>query len=193
MIAPNQLQSLYQGIDRLLRLDYPENTDEVSLKRHYGAHVDALEMIEAVEVLRFYFKDTEEMLGKAAYRGEKSFDFISELKEDIRSYYLEASSDKEGALRRRKYRTMVVLMLNPLISLFQNMSHADALNQYDEVLDRVIEYISTNEIETRKDDAFVVRHLIQKDIERHNRVTKVVDGILHLRRRHGSRRRKKAA
>lgn len=176
-----------RGINWLLRLDYPSDTSEVGLNRHYGKTVDALEMIDALECLRTMFNDVRRVQGPM-YRGEKEFDFVHDLKQSVEGYFLVGEDMKDGALRRRKYRSMVHLLLNPLIDSFHNLSHEEAMDAYDAVIDDAINQIIDCDHDSAADDAFVVQHLIAKEVARRNRVQATVDGILRLRRR--KRRRK---
>jgi hypothetical protein len=176
-----------RGINWLLRLDYPSDTSELGLKRHYGKTVDALEMIDALEVLRTLFNDVRRVEGPM-YRGEKEFDFVHDVKRAVEGYFFEGQDTKEGALRRRKYRSTVQLMLNPIIDSFHNMSHEEAMEAYDAVIDEAINEIVECEDDSAADDAFVVQHLISREVARRNRIQATVDGILRLRRR--KRRRK---
>lgn len=181
-----------RGISWLLRLDYPSDTSELGLKRHSGKTVNAFEMIDALEVLRTLISDTK-CVSKPMYRGEKEFDFVHDIKQAIEAYFLSArrlfgEQEKDGALRRRKCRSMVHLMLNPIVESFHNMSHEEALEVYDAVIDQAISDIIECDHDAAADDAFVVQHLIAKEVARKNRVQAAVDGIMRLRRR--KRRRK---
>lgn len=176
-----------RGINWLLRLDYPSDTSELGLKRHYGKTVDALEMIDALECLRIMFNDVRRVPGPM-YRGEKEFDFVHDIKLAVEAYYLVGRDDKDSALRRRKYRSMVHLMLNPLIDSFHSLSHEEAMEAYDEIINDAINEIIECDHDSAADDAYVVQHLIAKEVARRNRVQATVDGILRLRRR--KRRRK---
>jgi hypothetical protein len=181
-----------RGIDRLLRLDYPSDTSELGLKRHYGKTVNALEMIDALEVLRSMFNDTRR-IEKPMYRGEKEFDFVHDLKQAIQSYFFESrrlfgEDEKAGILRKRKNRSMVSLLLVPIVHEFQNSTHEEALKAYDALIDDAIATINEHEKDASADDAFVIQHVISNDVARRNRTQAAVDGILRLRRR--KRRRK---
>jgi len=183
-----------RGIDWLLRLDYPSGTSELELKRHSGKTNDALEMIDALEILRVLFSDTRRCIsidGKptAIYRGEKQFDFIHDLKQAIEGQFFAGDDQKSSALLRRKNRSMVVLMLNPIVDLFLRSTHEEALEACDQVIDKAIDRIINCEHDATPDDAFVVQHLIAREVARRNKIQATVDGIMRLRRR--KRRRKK--
>jgi len=180
-----------RGIDRLLRLDFPASTSEIELKRHDGRTVNALEMVEALKVMYRLFSDTSETIGKPMYRGESDFDFTDDIKRGINQYFLVGEDEKHSALRRRKNRTMVVLMLNPLVDLFHHHTHEDMLEQYTGVIDDAIQHIFDSDIEPTADDAFVVRAVITKEIAKRNRIQSAVDGIMRMRRRKKKRKSKK--
>ena len=183
--------SVERGIDHLLRLDFPISNDELDVKRHTGRTVDALEMFDALEAMRDFFEETRGCIGKPMYKKEKEFDFIHDIKEDIKGYFLTGDDSKDSALRRRKYHSMVFLMLNPIVNLFHRDTHKEALERYNSVIDECIEYIKNNESNASAVDAFVVRRLIQKAIQRRNRVEAAVDGIMRLRNRKKRRKKKK--
>ena len=176
-----------RGINWLLRLDYASDTSELGLNRHYGKTVDALEILDALEVLRTMFDETRTVKGPM-YRGEKEFDFVYDLKQAVENHFLAGEDQKEGALRKRKYRSLVALLLNPIIDQFQTTSHEDALNAYDAAIDGAIEEVIGCEHNATADDAFVVQHVIANEVTRRNKIQASVDGIMRLRRR--KRRRK---
>ena len=183
-----------KGIDQLLRLDFPVGT-ELDIKHHTSRTVDSLEMIDALKTIRHFFEDTRGMLvdGKSIpmYRGESEFDFIHDIKLAIKGFFLVGENDKHSALRRRKYRSMVFLMLNPLVDLFQRSTHEEMLAQYGETVDLAITHILDSNITASADDAFVVRHVIQKEVAKRNKIQAAVDGIMRLRRRKKRRKSKK--
>jgi len=172
---------LKTGVNRLLRLDHPQQGE--APEQHAGRTVDAFDMIEAMEVMRKFFEDTEELSGVKMRRGDEDFDYRQDIKDAIKEYYLQGSSDKEGALNRRKYRALVMLLLEPMVDVFKGVPHEQALEMYNDVIDNVIQYIKTSDIVTHADDAFVQRRLIQKEVERRNQVSKAVDGIMALRKK----------
>ena len=180
-----------RGIDQLLRLDCPLSNSEIDLNRHESSTVDGFEILNALEVLREFFKTSAEMLGKPMYKGEKEFDFIHDIKGAIEGYFLAGVDQKQSALLRRKNRSMVVLMLNPIVDKFQHCSHEETLEQYDAIIDESIQFINDHDKDASPDDAYVVRRVIQKTMERKNRVQAAVDGILRLRRRKKKRKSKK--
>lgn len=180
-----------RGIDQLLRLDCPLSDSEIDLTRHESSTVDGFEILNALEVLRDFFKSSAECLGRPMYKGEKEFDFIHDIKGAIEGYFLVGEDQKQSALLRRKNRSMVVLMLNPIVDRFQYKSHEDTLEQYDAIIDEAIQFVVEHDKDASPDDAFVVRRVIQKTMERKNRVQAAVDGILRLRRRKKKRKSKK--
>jgi len=180
---------LRQGVNRLLKLDHPQKGEDV--ESHGKRTVDAYDMIESMEVLRKFFEDTKDMVGVAMRKGDKTFDYVDDIKEAVNEYYLRGASEKEGALNRRKYRALVMLLLEPMIDLFKDVSHEDALEMYDHVLDQTIRFIKNSDVVTSADDAFVQRRLIQKEVQRRNRVAKAVDGIMRLRKKAAKRKKKK--
>lgn len=184
-------QAVTRGIDRLLRLDYPQSKSEVDLRNHYGRLADSFEMIDALEYMRTFFEDSADMLGRPMYRGERTFDFIHDIKKYIEAIFLVGEDMKQSALLRRKNRSMVVLMLNPLVDLFQYKTHEETLELYDDIIDNCIQHIVESDIDATPDDAFVVRSVIQKEIARRNKTQATVDGIMRLRRRKKKRKAKK--
>jgi len=180
-----------RGIDRLLRLDYPLGNSEKEIEYHEKRTVSALEMVDALEVMRTFFKDSRDMLGKPIYRGEREFDFVHDIKKYIDAFFLVGEDSDQSIQRRAKNRSMVVLLLNPIVDLFQYKSHEDMLNEYDNVIDEAIDNIVNTNITASADDAFVIRRVIQKEIEKRNRVQAAVDGIMRLRRRKKRRKKKK--
>lgn len=180
-----------RGIDQLLRLDFPLSESEIDTRRHASSTVDTFEMIDALETMRTLFRDTADMIGKPMYKGEREFDFIHDLKTYIEAVFLVGEDAKQSALLRRKNRSMVVLMLNPLVDQFHRSSHEEMLERYNDAIDEAVLRINENDRDASADDAFVVRRVIQKTVERKNRVQAAVDGILRLRRRKKKKTAKK--
>ena len=82
-------------------------------------------------------------------------------------------------------------MLNPLVDLFQRSTHEEMLTQYNEAIDHAVAHINASKITATADDAFVVRHIIQKEVAKRNKIQASVDGIMRLRRRKKRRKSKK--
>lgn len=178
----NEARNLLKtGVRRLLRLDHPQQGE--TEKSHAGRTADAFDILEALEVIRKFFEDTEDMMGKKFRKGDEGFDYVSEIKKDIEEFYLSGATEKEGALNRRKYRVLVNLLLDPIVDLFRDVPHEEALKLYDGVIDNTIRYVKNSDVVANADDAFVTRRLIQKEVQRRNRVTKTVDGIHALRQK----------
>lgn len=180
---------LKTGVKRLLRLDHPQKgeTDESHAKRT----VDAFDMIEAMEVMRKFFEDTKDLVGTKMRKGDETFDYRKDVKDAIQEYYLKGSTEVEGALNRRKYRALVMLLLDPMVDMFKGVSHEEALKHYDQVIDNTIRYINNSDVVTSADDAFVQRRLIQKEVQKANQVRKAVKGIMALRNKSKKKKSKK--
>lgn len=185
-LAKDAQHVLKTGVTRLLKMDHPQKgeTDEQHAKRS----VDAFDIMEAIEVLRKFFEDTKDAVGTKMRRGDADFDYLREIRNMVNEYYLQGSTEKEGALQRRKYRAMVQVLIEPMLDLFKGVPHQKALDVYDSVLDSVIRYVKNSDVITHADDAFVQRRLIQKEVQRNNKVTRTVDGIMALRK--GKNKRK---
>lgn len=180
---------LKTGVNRLLRLDHPQRGEDE--ERHAGRTVDAFDMLEAMEVMRKMFEDTKDLVGKKMRQGDTGFNYRADIKEAIREYYLSGSSEKEGALNRRKYRALVMLLLEPMVDLFKGVPHEEALKLYDGVIDDTIRFIKNSDVVTSADDAFVQRRMIQKEVQKANQVRKAVDGIMALRNKSKKKRKKR--
>ena len=182
---------LRQGVNRLLKLDHPQQGED--LDRHASRTVDAYDMLESMEVLRKFFEETKDLVGVKMRRGDTTFDYVDDIKLALQSYYLKGATEKAGALSRRKYRALVMLLLDPIVDLFKKISHDDALAMYDNVIDQTIRFIKNSDIVTSADDAFVQRRLIAKEVQRRNRVAKAVVGIIKLRKKAKGKKKRKAA
>lgn len=156
------------GVQRLLRLNHPEGRDP-------SREVDAFDIIEALEVVRKMLEDTDGMSDTEGY--------IEEVKKDIAEFYLSGATEKESALNRRKYRYLVSVLLDPLVEIFEGVTHEEMLGMYNKVVDDAIRFVKNSDVVTSADDAFVTRRLIAKEVQRRNRVTKTVDGIDALRKK----------
>lgn len=175
------------GVNRLLKMDHPQKGE--SDEQHAKRSVDAYDIIEAMEVLRKFFGDTEDAVGMKARQGDKEFNYLKEIRDMVDEYYLRGDTEVKGALNRRKYRAMIQVLVNPMLDLFRFMTHEEALKNYNDVLDGVIQYVKNSDVVASADDAFVQRRLIQKEVQRSNKVARAVDGIMALRNK---KRKKKS-
>lgn len=178
---------LKTGVSRLLKMDHPQKGE--TEEQHSKRAVDAYDLIEAVEVVRKFFEDTKDAVGVKMRHGDKDFDYLKEIRNMVDEYYLQGETDKEGALNRRKYRAMVQVLIQPMLDLFRGVSHEKALDVYDDVLDSVVRFVKNSDVVSSADDAFVQRRMIQKEVQRSNKVSRAVDGIMALRR--GKKRKSK--
>lgn len=177
---------VFQGIDRLLRIDTIKGSTEQELDNYYSKHVNVLELLEAFEVFRYFVRDTIDMIGKPKYHKDgPEFDFVTELMADMESYYKHEN--------KMKYSKMLLFVFEPLIKLYQDVPHEEAVKQYEMMIERCIEFIMNNESEANDFDAAVVNKVLKLEYQalcKRRATLEVVAGIMRLRRK---KRKKKLA
>ncbi len=90
--------------------------------------------------------------------------------------------DKEGMLKRRKYRALLMLVLDPLVDLFKGREPQEVFDGYNGVIDDAINHIHRSDIVSHPDDAFVARKQIAREVRKAADVRKAVAGVMKLRR-----------
>lgn len=198
-------QVLRRGLEKVMRMDAPPSDDKEGLEKYAKDRrvIDAFDLIEALEVVRKMFEQAESTFknkvqtdrgevdtSKGHRQGEKQFDILKDVKGAIESYFLSGKSETEGMLKKRKYRALVVLVLDPLVNMFKGMDPQQIFNQYDEVINDAIRFVKDSDIVAHPDDAFVVRRQIAQEVKRASDVKKAVDGIMKLRKKASKKKKK---
>ena len=204
------LETVQTGIDRILRLDYLDDegkqhhekcTDDLCadkcelafmIRNHEKRTVDVFELFDALEVVRLLVKSTSGETGPT-YQNEIAFDFIHDFKKGLSAYFLEGVDQKETGRLTRKNQMMYHMVLAPIVHVLFSKTHEEAINDIDEIIDNLIEYIYEHDIDSSKQDVLVVRHLISKEVAERLKVAEQVDGIMRARNRKKKRRRRKKA
>lgn len=187
-----------RGLEKMMRMDAPASDSKEDMEKHAKDRrvVDSFDMIEALEVVRKMFDEAKKTYtqkvqtdrgevdtSKGHRRGEKTFDFLKDVKGAIESYYMAGRTEVEGTLKKRKYRALVMLVLNPLVNTFKDKSPEEVFNTYNDVIDNMIKFVKDSEIVPTADDAFVARKAVQREVRQAQNVKKAVDGIMKLRKK----------
>lgn len=115
---------------------------------------DEFDLMEAVDVVGIYFRQTDRMIGKKIYQ-KQQFDFIEDVKRATEEYFLTGREIKDTALARGKNLTMYHLVVVPVIEQFKDVTHEEALAGLDENLELIQELIRTINVTSHYDDAIV--------------------------------------
>jgi hypothetical protein len=132
---------------------------------------DELDVLYCLDAVKQMFYDTAAYLGKSKYQGQP-FDFIREVKEEVQEWLLVGNTDQQTAHLKRKNLIMYHMVLEPLIDLFANFTHEEALSRCDETFELVKQTIENHDIETTYDDAIVAREQIQQIVREREELRK---------------------
>ena len=179
-----------------------KNPEDQSRQRRAGRiidkHIDDFDMLEALDMIEHYFEETESMMNKPMRRAEDSkgkalpksqqpttFDFIRDVKEALKSYYVDNNSDEmKRRLNERKYKHLFDQVLLPIVDMFKDYSHQDALFNIGHVIKSAKDYIIHSDILSSADDATVAKAQIASTVRRRrnkHRIRKDAEAIMKLR------------
>lgn len=126
---------------------------------------DEYDLVSMVRSVKDKFKDTARMMGKQKYRNV-DFDFIQDVKEEMAEWLLNGKDAKSIALQRKKHLVTYHLIIEPLINMFDGMSHQDVLYQVDGVINEIEQLIMSHNVDGNYDDALVARAQVKQMIEK---------------------------
>lgn len=146
---------------------------------------DEFDLMDAIDVVAIYFKETERMLDKKMYQGQP-FDPIEDVKRATEEYFLTGREVKDTALARGRNLTMYHLAVVPIIEMFKGMKHKEILDCLDVKLDQVKILICSMDLQTHYDDALVTLAQVSQMIKEREQARKI-----ELAKRKRGKRRKK--
>lgn len=132
---------------------------------------DEFDLLDALDVVRTKFLETAEMFGKKKYRNTP-FNFVEDVKEEMEEWLLNGRDTTQASVRRKMYQPMYHLVLVPVIDLFANDTHADALRHLGTVMTDVNNIVQNHEISGTLDDAKVMQAIIHKEIRQKEELRK---------------------
>jgi len=226
--AHNVSSILRQGIRRMQRLMHLPS-DAKKRKFAMKRIIDDFDLLEALDMVRHFFHETEDMVGKPLQRAEDAkgkklrnqpteFNFIKDVKAALKDYYFHfnepipraqglgyygetlpgshASTSKRAEdymadaeskkLNKIKYKRLYDQVLEPIVDMFKDYSHQDALISIDHVIDNAKKYVINSDVLGSEDDARVARKQIEQDVKRRRnkrRVRRDAEAIAKLRRK----------
>lgn len=174
-------EAVIDGVRKFIRLT------ALTSNPQYAKRIrDEQDLAEAFDVVAIYFRDTERMVGKKIYRGQ-AFDPIEDVKRATEEYFLAGRDAKETALARGKNLAMYHLAVVPLIEMFKDMDHEEALTKVQAAVDQAKKLILTMDLQSHYDDALVAQMQVSKMI----REREVARKAEIAKRKRGKRRKKK--
>ena len=148
---------------------------------------DELDLIDALEVIRFYVQDTKNMVGKKMYQ-KQPFDVVEDIKRATEEHFLTGREARDTALARFKNLMMYHLVLVPIIETFKDVEHKPVLKEADKMLDDIGELLTVMNVPSHRDDAIVALAQVGEMIKERENARKVE---LARRRRKKSRKKNK--
>lgn len=125
---------------------------------------DEYDLLAALETIKEKFHETERMMGLMKYR-KTPFDFVDDVKGEMEEWLLNHEEPKEAALQRKRHLVMYHLVLEPLIDVFKNFTHKEALRHVDKIVNGVENMVKHSDVEGNYDDAIVAKEQVRKMIE----------------------------
>ena len=180
--AQNVRTILRTGINKMLRMSSLQGKTDKEREASARKVLDAFDIIEALEIVRDAFKDTEDMV-KAKARKGKDFDFIKDVKKTVQEFFMKTShmDEKDKALARRRYGALYHLVLEPLIDTFKGYSHEDALNSVDHTIKSAINYVKSSDVLADAEDALKIGREVRREIAKKQNVRNIAQAIAKMR------------
>jgi hypothetical protein len=148
--------TVFQSITNFIKLtplrDLPNHTKWIR---------DEFDLMEAVEVVRDYLKDTARMVGKPMYAGETTFDFCEDIRRAFEEVYLSCREQKDVIFQRKRNLVMYHLAIDPIIDDLGQYSHTDVLEAADQYFADVLSFIQTTDTDVYIDDALVMHEIVK--------------------------------
>lgn len=132
--------------------------------RHAKWIRDEFDLLEAISITRDCYHDTQRMIGKPMYVGDKDFDFTEDVKRAVEENLLNCRDPKEQMVHRKRNITMYHLVIEPIIDQLSKLQLPDVLATVDGYFDAVGTAVLTNPVDAHFDDAIVAREMINAKV-----------------------------
>lgn len=126
---------------------------------------DELDLIEALEFVRQKFHETEHLIGKPMYKGQKAFDVVEDIRRDVEEFYLTGREPRDCAIARKKYGSMICLVIDPVLHFMNQFEHRTAIKRIDGVINEIISFIKNNDVVAHYDDAVVIKQIVRNLVQ----------------------------
>lgn len=153
--SPDVLDSITQFLKLAPLRDDPRHTKWIR---------DEFDLLEALAITKGCYQDTERMIGKPMYVGDKDFDFTEDVKRAVEENLLNCRDPKDQMVHRKRNITMYHLVIEPIIDQLSKLLLPDVLVAVDGYFAAVETAVLTNPVEAHFDDAIVAREMINAKV-----------------------------
>lgn len=160
--------SVIQSVNQYIKL-----TPLREIPKYQGRILDENDLIEALDITLQSLKETERMLDKPMYAGEKAFDFVEDAKRALEEVYLSSRETKDVMMQRRKHLIMYHLVVEPVIEDLGNCDHRLMLQCVEGYINALKHYILESDIEVQMDDAVVMLEIVKARIRQREELRKL--------------------
>ena len=157
MIAPSP--AVLDNITQFLKLT-PLRDDP----RHERWIRDEYDLLDALSITKDCYTDTQRMMGKPMYVGDKIFDFTEDVKRGVEENLLNCRDPKDQMVHRKRNITMYHLVIEPIIDHLSSHAHQEVLDSVASYFEAASISVVTNPVEAHMDDAIVAREMINAKV-----------------------------
>lgn len=126
---------------------------------------DEFDLIDTLDTIGQYVKDTASMIGKQKYR-DQEYDFVRQVREDVEELLIGGRDPHSAAIAKHRNHLMYRLVVEPFVANLAQYEHAWIVENIDVLVDEMIEHIKNCQVDTSMDDAELAREEAAVLIER---------------------------
>lgn len=151
VITEANLSNVRVGVRTFVRL-FGLETDPLYAK-HASGETDIYDALDCIKIM---MHGTERMIGKQKHFG-KPFDFVADVKEDMREMMLVGDDAPSTATKRKRNLALYHLVVDPIVETFRAVDHATAIKEVDTVIEYIASTAFTEDDYGSYDDALVAQ------------------------------------
>ena len=125
---------------------------------------DEMDFVEALDTIVIFLEATRGMIGKQKYQRRK-YNPLQEVKLDLQEMYLRAKEPVDSALKRKKHAVLYYYVLEPVVDMMQGMSHEEALNSVQAIVERAKDLIMNHNVKQDLQDALVMKEIVRHELQ----------------------------
>jgi hypothetical protein len=159
LFTEQQLTPVLEGIRKFIRLQGLIHDPNPLVWGKWLA--DESDLKAALRSVADAFKQTEPMIGKRKYVGV-DYDAPKSVKRDLMNFLTTTDDGKVSATAQKRNLPMYLLVIEPAIDLFYAFDHRGMVDNADNVIDQLCEYVDETTSYGTYDDALVAQHQVRE-------------------------------
>lgn len=117
---------------------------------------DEFDAVRALESVKLLIQESKRFVGKKKHVNA-TFDIIDDVKQDMAELLLIGDDDVATAVKRKRHLPLYHLVVCPVLDVFNDMTHAEVVENADKIIDYVIETAFNEDDYGTYDDALVAQ------------------------------------